>query len=412
MSPKVSYTILLISLVVFSVATNFTYAKVNTGDCGQTLKPSLFDDIDKLGKTGTRCIEDVVINITTFVQTLGIALVVVFIIWGSFQLMTSGGEPGKITAGQNTLRWSIIGLGVILLAQGLVSAILETLKARREYIPSDQQQTQNASPEAPQQPSVSLVAENTIPIFEENVAQELYESLNCNDQSANIATLCKDIRKSLAISGKATSLIGTKTPEVCSATGNRVGDPGVRCALFTGIAINPAAGTKLTEFAPENWANPAGTRYSPKKGDSTVAFLTKLPPGAQLFFTNNASGNGVAAFDGDPPVQTADKQTILRSDRSHFYHRGDHVPVHVAIYQPQVTITRQQAQTITQHMRDQGRPITLPRANSDGSVTIKNAMVHNQSGVVVVESVEAYMQRSGQSGIESGGRNLMGAKVY
>lgn len=133
MSPKRFFWVFLFIVVTLLLTSHLSYAQ-----------GGLFDDVDKLCQTGTCAIEDVIVNITTFVRTLGIALVVVFIIWGSFQLMTSGGEPGKITAGQNTLRWSIIGLGVILLAQGLVYAVLETLKARNIGSSSSGQQEQIA----------------------------------------------------------------------------------------------------------------------------------------------------------------------------------------------------------------------------------------------------------------------------
>jgi len=44
--------------------------------------------------------------------------------------MTSGGDPTKIKAGTDTLKWSVIGLAVILMASGIASAVLETLKVK------------------------------------------------------------------------------------------------------------------------------------------------------------------------------------------------------------------------------------------------------------------------------------------
>ncbi len=77
-------------------------------------------------------LEDIIKNITTFMGNLGIALVVVFIIWGALQLMTSAGNSTKQKEGQDTLKWAIIGLGVILLAQGLIYAVLETIKVKQQ----------------------------------------------------------------------------------------------------------------------------------------------------------------------------------------------------------------------------------------------------------------------------------------
>jgi len=75
-------------------------------------------------------IEDVVNNIRSFMTTLGVSLVTIFIIYGGITWMTSGGDPTKIKAGTDTLKWSVIGLAVILMASGIASAVLETLKVK------------------------------------------------------------------------------------------------------------------------------------------------------------------------------------------------------------------------------------------------------------------------------------------
>jgi|GEM_PF-6958085 len=74
-------------------------------------------------------IEDVVNNILSFMTTLGVSLVTIFIIYGAIQWMTSGGGEG-VKKGTDTLKWSVIGLAVILMASGIASAVLETLKVK------------------------------------------------------------------------------------------------------------------------------------------------------------------------------------------------------------------------------------------------------------------------------------------
>ncbi|MDE1970349.1 MAG: hypothetical protein KGI50_02100 [Patescibacteria group bacterium] len=86
----------------------------------------MFNAIDPLaGKT----ICDIIANITAFIRNIGIALVVVYIIIGAFQFLTSQGGQG-VKKGAETLKWSVIGLAVILFAQGLVYAVLEVLGSR------------------------------------------------------------------------------------------------------------------------------------------------------------------------------------------------------------------------------------------------------------------------------------------
>ncbi|MBI5152945.1 MAG: hypothetical protein HZA36_00565 [Parcubacteria group bacterium] len=105
---------------------------------------------------------------------------------------------------------------------------------------------------------------------------------------------------------------------------------------------------------------------------------------------------------------------MRRKDGSAYYQQGDHVPLHVAIYQPFVTITAQQVQAIRTKYPD-GKNITFPPKNSDGTYTIRNAMIHNQSGIVVVESISNYQQRkkiaADKNNVQNAG-DFMGAKIY
>ncbi|MBI5152944.1 MAG: hypothetical protein HZA36_00560 [Parcubacteria group bacterium] len=259
----------------------------------------IFDnpDVDPLqGKD----LPDIINNINTFIRDLGLALVVIFIIYGGIQLMTSGGTPAKIQAGQNTLLYSAIGLGVILLAQGLIYAVLETLKVKPENMPNLTQQDQNTNDDIKGNfdDTQSVVTDNPDDTKQENAiqtvddeasaafarsggtgtgtpivgttdTQQLTESMNCDTAktSARLDTLftkcLKEYGTGLKIASKATSLIGTETQAV-SSLGETGAAPGVRCALFTGIAVNSVVpGAKLTQLAPENWANLAGKRYVP-----------------------------------------------------------------------------------------------------------------------------------------------------
>lgn len=65
-----------------------------------------------------------IVRIINFVSVIGGIIAVVIIMYGGFQYITSGGDPGKTTGARNTILYAVIGLLVIALAQAAVSFIL------------------------------------------------------------------------------------------------------------------------------------------------------------------------------------------------------------------------------------------------------------------------------------------------
>ena len=57
-----------------------------------------------------------------------IPILAIMVIWGAFQLITSGGAPDKISSGKKTLLYAVIGFAIVLLAKELPAAIEELLK--------------------------------------------------------------------------------------------------------------------------------------------------------------------------------------------------------------------------------------------------------------------------------------------
>ena len=57
---------------------------------------------------------------------------VLIMVWGGFQLMTSSGRPDKLQAGKDTLKWTVIGLVVIIgsyaFAEFVTTAAKESFK--------------------------------------------------------------------------------------------------------------------------------------------------------------------------------------------------------------------------------------------------------------------------------------------
>lgn len=60
---------------------------------------------------------------------LGISgsIALAMIVYGGFLWLTSGGNPGKIEKGKNTLLWSILGLAVIFAANVLATFVINAL---------------------------------------------------------------------------------------------------------------------------------------------------------------------------------------------------------------------------------------------------------------------------------------------
>lgn len=68
-------------------------------------------------------LEQLVKGITDFIFQLGIIIAPLMIVVGGFVFLTSGGEPNRTTLGKNIMKWSVIGLGIILFAWGIQSVI-------------------------------------------------------------------------------------------------------------------------------------------------------------------------------------------------------------------------------------------------------------------------------------------------
>lgn len=65
--------------------------------------------------------------IADFLLIVGVPLAVLFIVWGAFLLLTSGGNENRISSGKKSIFWAVIGLIVILMAKGITVIIEDIL---------------------------------------------------------------------------------------------------------------------------------------------------------------------------------------------------------------------------------------------------------------------------------------------
>ncbi|MFC1663716.1 pilin [Patescibacteria group bacterium] len=74
----------------------------------------------------TESFEELIDNIINFIFMVAIVAAPAMIIIGGFFLVTAVGDPEKIDRGKRIIFWSLVGLVIIMLAKGLISA-LETI---------------------------------------------------------------------------------------------------------------------------------------------------------------------------------------------------------------------------------------------------------------------------------------------
>jgi hypothetical protein len=85
---------------------------------------TLCDPLGTNCQPGGESFASIATNVTQFlVEDIAIPLVVIMVLVGAFQIMTSGGDPEKFSTGRNTVTYAVIGFGIALIGLGIVSII-------------------------------------------------------------------------------------------------------------------------------------------------------------------------------------------------------------------------------------------------------------------------------------------------
>ncbi len=87
--------------------------------------PSAHGLTNPLGENTT--FEGLIGTLIEWLIKIGAPILVIFIIWGGFQILTAGDNENKYKSGKNTIMYAVIGYAIILLAGGLISVIKEFL---------------------------------------------------------------------------------------------------------------------------------------------------------------------------------------------------------------------------------------------------------------------------------------------
>lgn len=70
---------------------------------------------------------ELIASVGRFLIGVSTALVAIFILWGAFLLMTSGGSPERVEKGKKTIFYAILGFVVLLIAGGVGALIADIL---------------------------------------------------------------------------------------------------------------------------------------------------------------------------------------------------------------------------------------------------------------------------------------------
>ena len=108
------------ALVLFASSAATALGAPGGGDGGQT--------VTFTNPLGNATFGTVATAIAEALIAFAIPILAIMVIWGAFQLITSGGAPDKISSGKKTLLYAVIGFAIVLLAKELPAAIEELLK--------------------------------------------------------------------------------------------------------------------------------------------------------------------------------------------------------------------------------------------------------------------------------------------
>lgn len=78
----------------------------------------------------TNDFQELINRIINLVFTIGLALAPISIIIAGILFMTAQGEPGKIQTAQNIIKWTFIGLIILICSKAIVELIKTTIGAR------------------------------------------------------------------------------------------------------------------------------------------------------------------------------------------------------------------------------------------------------------------------------------------
>lgn len=105
---------------ILNIKTSFAAGTIGTGTAGEILPNPLGEGTTVYG---------LLARIMGYLMDLAIPVATIMILYGAFQILTAGDDSKKVENGKNTIKWTIVGFAIILLASGIPSLIASILGA-------------------------------------------------------------------------------------------------------------------------------------------------------------------------------------------------------------------------------------------------------------------------------------------
>jgi len=86
-------------------------------------KTSLFNPLP-----GVNSIPDFIVKVMDAIQPMILLMAVFFIILSGFQFLKAQGEPDKIKTAQTNIKWTLVGVAIVVGARALIALIIDILK--------------------------------------------------------------------------------------------------------------------------------------------------------------------------------------------------------------------------------------------------------------------------------------------
>ncbi len=120
---RLSTTVLLLFFLIFSIL--FLIEPILVYANGTECPP---DTICIDNPLEAETITEVINAIIGLLKIIALPLAMIMIIWGGIQVLTAAGSEDKLSQGQKTITWAVIGLAIVYVDGSIVGFIEELLK--------------------------------------------------------------------------------------------------------------------------------------------------------------------------------------------------------------------------------------------------------------------------------------------
>ena len=93
--------------------------------------PTISSAVEIPNPLTTKDFQTLIDRIISLVFTIGLALAPISIIIAGILFMTAQGEPGKIQTAQNIIKWTFIGLIILICSRAIVELIKTTVQVKK-----------------------------------------------------------------------------------------------------------------------------------------------------------------------------------------------------------------------------------------------------------------------------------------